>query len=209
MIVFVPAYDEPTRANAAVAQYITPSHADMLLAEGASATALHERLASAPVTPLLALAHGRPDALLGQHGSVALGESHVTLVAARQVFAFACHTAEILAPAGARAGAYWWGYEGYIASPDDKIELLPVFAGVFAFIRDEFPRARERAACERVLHRLADLCAEACERVDAILGPEADLHAYLCLMHVWQRLTVHSPGGPPVRHPHAPPSLMP
>lgn len=206
MIVFAPAYDEATRANATVARHVTPHHGHLLIADDASDATLRQRLALTPAAPLLALAHGRPEALLGQHGRVALAEPEMTLVAARHVFAFACHTAEVLAACAARAGACWWGYEGYVTAPDDREELLPVFVDVFAFIRDEFPRAREAAAQE---HRLAELCTEASTRVDDVLGADADLGAYLCLMHVWQRLTVHAPGVAPVRHPHAPPPLMP
>lgn len=213
MIVFVPGYDPETEANLAVAEQIRPEGCHALLARDATREALLAAL-TAIDAPVFAMSHGRRDAILAQGGGAALLREDAALLGLRTVFAFACHTAADLGQAAAQAGATWWGYTGAVHAPDPSPRLLPLFVGIFRYIRDVFPQARSRRQRAAVLLRIAELCHQAEHRLDELLETDPGLDAgpaYFCLLHIWQRLRTWGPGEPaPLSHQDAPePVLFP
>lgn len=215
MILFVPAYDDATSANLEVARHLSDSFPHALLADEATRESLLDALGDRRA--LFAMTHGQPDHLRGQNGSIALSDAHedMALLGNRAVFAFACHTANRLGAAAARAGATWWGYTGPIQCPDTGSGAIPValFARIFEFIRDIFPGAGDHAEREAALEQIANLCEQAQEDVDerAIRNPDLDVFsAYLCLLHLWDRLRIWAPNEEgPLQHPRAhPPPLF-
>jgi len=208
VIFFVPGYDPATESNLAVAERIVPSAAHSLMGPRATRAALLSLLARETV-PLFAMCHGRRDVLLGQQDEAALTGGDAPALGRRPVFAYACHTAGALGQAAVELGAAWWGYTGAVTAPESAPELLPLFVEVFSYIRDSFPETRSPQELQTVLLRIADLCNDAERKVDGLVdqGPDLDVgSAYLCLLHIWQRLRVWRPGdGSPVMHPDAPP----
>ena len=213
MIFFVPAYDPATESNLAVAERIVPEVCHSLLGPLATRSRLISAL-SRETVPLFAMAHGRPYRLLAHKGETALTAEDSILLARRPVFVYACHTATELGEVAARNGVVWWGYTGAVAAPDSAPMFLPLFVGIFAFIRDVFPHASSPEEHGSVLLRLAELCQDAEQSIADRLDEDPDLDvapAYFCLSHLWQRLRVWSPGrDSPTMHPHAaPPILLP
>lgn len=216
MIFFVPGYDEATRANLAVARLFPDSGGLTLLADGATREALLGALNDGQ-HPLFTMTHGKPGHIHGQDGDVVLSvdSEELSLLRARAVYAFACHTATRLGAVAARAGAVWWGYTGAIQCPDDAQGLLSLdlFVQVFDYIRRSFPEARTAEERARVLRCIADLCEQAQSVVDerALAEPDLDVTAaYYCLLHIWDRLRIWAPDeDAPQQHPRAqPPSLF-
>lgn len=207
MIFFVPRYDAATEANLAVAERLLSGGGPALLAENATRRNLLDAL-EARETPLFAMAHGRRDQLLAQGGGMALGLEDTHLLSGRRIFAYACHTAQELGGAVAATGGIWWGYTGSIGGPDVSPEVLPLFTGIFSYLREAFPSAQSAREKSEVLSRVADLCHEAEERVTELWigNPDLDIgSALFCLLHIWQRLRVWEPGAPaPLKHPEAP-----
>lgn len=117
-----------------------------------------------------------------------------------------------LGPAAARQGAVWWGYTGAVTAPEPSPMLLPLFIQIFSFIRDEFARARSLEERRAVLLRTAELCHQAEAEIDDFFDQDPALDAgsaYLCLLHIWQRLRVWSPGAvSPLMHPDSPPPIL-
>jgi len=129
MIVFVPAYDEATAANLAIATALMTDDCRALVDERARREFLLPALA-APGVPLFAMTHGRPQLLRGQGGAPALVIADAASLAPRAVFAFACHTATEMGRVFAENGTDWWGYTGAISSPTTDPEILPLFLSV-------------------------------------------------------------------------------
>jgi hypothetical protein len=158
------------------------------------------------------MSHGRRNVLLGHQDEAALTGEDAPALGARPVFAYACQTAGALGEAAAKVGSAWWGYTGAVTAPESSPELLPVFVAIFSYIRDAFPKALLPEELEAVLSRIAELCHEAEYQVDILVekgwGPDAGA-AYLCLLHIWQRLRVWMPGlDSPKMHPLAPPPYL-
>lgn len=114
----------------------------------------------------------------------------------------------------AASGTVWWGYTGVIAAPESAEELLPLFSRIFAYICGAFPSALSAEARQATLLRISELCHEAERSIDEMLmdDPELDAgSAYLCLLHVWDRLRIWEPGArEPECHPDSrPPILFP
>jgi hypothetical protein len=125
--------------------------------------------------PLFAMAHGRPDCLLGQDHDQALLAPDAPVLARRSVFAVACHTAAKLGRDMAREGVTWWGYIIEVSAPDDRELLRPLFVDVFAHIRGAFAGAGSPAGRLAVLTRTKDLCDRAAETVDVLADGDPDL----------------------------------
>jgi hypothetical protein len=211
LIFFVPRYDAATEANLSVALNLLPEGAHALLAEVATRAELMAAL-TAWEEPLFAMTHGRQDRLLAQGGEQALGKDDHALLKGRAIFAYACHSAGELGQVVSSVEGVWWGYTGSIAAPEATPSCLPLFAGIFSYIRDAFPSPYSSRERMDVIGRLADLCHEAELRVDQLgeVDPELDVgSALFCLLHLWQRLRVWEPGAAaPLKHPEAPPPLL-
>ena len=211
MILFVPGYDPATEANLAIAVRIA-GRSRALLSDEATRERLLEALAE-PGDPLFAMTHGRSDRLLAQNGVTGLGQPDATALGSRSIFAFACHTATDLGRSFAQAGAAWWGYTGTISAPDSAPELLPVFSEIFAYLLAAFEHADSTEERLEVLIELAERCHTAERRIDDLLETDPDLDAgtaYLCLLHLWDRLRIWEEGkaGVPLQHPASKPPLL-
>lgn len=220
MIVFVPAYDPQTRANLHIARRLVPGsgHADapITLFEHAADRVALASLLVINAGPLFAMSHGRQDQLLGNGGQPAISEDDeavLTLLGARAVFAYACHTATRLGRLAAEHGATWWGYTGKLQCPVDQAPFDQLFIGIFQLIADRFWAATSHASRSVLLDELKTLCELAAREIDEVgdAHPDADtFSAQLCALHVWDRLRIWSTGEEgPEHHPEArPPTLM-
>lgn len=211
MIFFVPAYDPATEANLMVATQIASEKSRRLLGGRATRKKLLAELSVSPA-PLFAMSHGRPDRLLAQDGEMALNGADLDLLASRPVFAFACHTANLLGREASAAGSVWWGYTGTISSPGASEYVLPIFSSLFGFICAAFASADSPLSRGSFLLQIREGCRQASAEVDRLLLADLDVDAapvLLCLLQIWQRLRVWEPGAPePMRHPDAPPSML-
>jgi hypothetical protein len=204
MIVFVPAYDAPTESNLQIARRMRFDGCELLFEAAATRPNLLEKLVTSEL-PVFAMSHGRDHRLAAQNGELALELNDASTVGKRILFVFACWTAGELGPAAAQSGATWWGYTGAISAPSHDEATVDVFVGIFEMIADRFAKASTPA--ERL--RLIQDVAERCIHSSNALGDDAPADAYLCLLHLWQRLRVWvSDSGEPERHPDAPPPII-
>jgi hypothetical protein len=103
--------------------------------------------------------------------------------------------------AAAAVDARFWGYEARITAPDARPELLPVvFADVFGFVLESFADLRDTDRAAVWLVDLAERCERAAARIDSVLGSEAGLEPYACLLQLWQRLVLLTAQAPALRH---------
>lgn len=207
MIVFVPAYDEATRANLSIAQAIVGHSPHLLLHEDALAERLKTTLQSKPA-PLFAMSHGVEEHFFDQNDTPALSLKEVHLLSNLPVFVFACFTANAFGKAAARQNALYWGYTGRIQTPDPQPLVARHFQTVFKIITDGFPHLRSESDIASFLVSLQGTCEHANDQLDKLWDsdPNVDLlEAYHCLLHIWSRLRVHHPDlTEPMRHPEAP-----
>jgi hypothetical protein len=220
VILFVPAYDEPTGANLAVAERL-PERSDEVRLFGGDATRSKLLAAILPAAgnlrySLFAMSHGSRYEVREQGGGTALCEGdwrQLELLVFRHGFAFACHTATALGRVAAEHGVTWWGYTGTIQSPSREEPFVGLFVSIFDFLREAFAEATSRDARARVVDELRRRCNDASLAVDAAFEADDSVdpsEALLCLLHVWDRLRIWVPGNEtPECHPAArPPSLM-
>lgn len=193
MIIFVPAYDEATRANLAVAQELQAPHtAHCLLGHGAQRAALLRTLL-AYGDPLFAMSHGKPDHLCAPDNTPALTTTDAAALGQRAVFAFACHTAASLGRTLAASGVTWWGYIKEVTAPDSSDSLRPLFVDIFRYIYETFASSNSSTARSNIITHIKQLCDSASFRIDQLA--EADLtldvfEAFQSLRDIWQLLRV-------------------
>lgn len=212
MIVLIPDYDEATQANAIIAEHVRfPVRSSMLVGEYAMGAQLRDLLEKAP-SSLFAMSHGSPNTLFAQGGEAALSVEHAELVAGRQVFAFACHTASHLGREVARTGGCWWGYTGSISAPSTHARLITPFAELFSLLVSRFAEAETSAEVICLMGDLTHACEELATSIDGLADEDADfnpLGAHLALRHLWDRLRVWMPHAlEPLKHPDARPPLI-
>ena len=157
--------------------------------------------------PLFAMSHGSRDQLFAQDGDIALAEGDVAVLGCRPVYAFACYTANRLGQEAAQLGTTWWGYTGSIQSPVAEAPFLALFIEIFGYLQAAFAPAQTTEERLAVLEKLAQMCQFAQEEVDRHASAQPDLdvqEAHLCLLQLWDRLRVWTPGGrEPEKHPAA------
>ncbi len=207
MIVFVPAYDEATRANLSIAQAVVSHSSRLLFHEDALAERLKTTLRSKPA-PLFAMTHGVEEHFFDQNDTPALSLKEAHFLSNLPVFVFACFTANEFGKAAARQHALYWGYTGRIQTPDPQPLVVRHFQAVFKTIADHFPHLRAESDIASFLGSLQDICEQANDQLDKLWDSDASvdlLEAYHCLLHIWSRLRVHHPDlAEPMRHPEAP-----
>ena len=213
MIVFVPAYDVATTANLAVAHDLVSAKDLGLLAGQATRENLVKALRGRATEALFSMSHGRPDKLCAQGGDAALTALDAVVMGHRSVYAFACHTASQLGFEMSRNGVIWWGYTGAIQCPDDSAPFRILFVQLFQFIREVFVAASTATQRIAAFEEIARRCEAAQAVVDehALRDPDLDVwSAYHCLLHVWDRLRIWSPGAihPEAHERSRPPSLF-
>ena len=212
MIFFVPGYDAPTHANLTIARELfgsalMGSWACMpLLKDQATRQALFVAL-DRTGWPLFAMSHGSSDQLFAQDGDIALAEGDVAKLGCRPVYAFACYTASRLGQEAAQLGTTWWGYTGIIQSPVAEAPFSALFTEIFGYLAAVFAPAQTTVERLCVLEELAQMCQAAQEEVDRHASEQPDLdvqEAHLCLLQLWDRLRVWTPGAQqPEKHPAA------
>lgn len=203
MIIFAPNHDPQTRANHSVALNLITGSSMAVVDADATRDNLISALEAANI-PLLAMSHGREAYLIDQNKGIAICDGDVGLLSDRATFAFACLTANELGETVAVKGGSWWGYTGRISAPSEAPECLPFFVDIFRFIRDFFPSHSSQHRCQHFLEHLKVLCEAARVRLNDIFldGTDVDSDAFLCLLHIWDRLRVWLPGATePIHHP--------
>jgi len=231
MIFFAPAYDGATHLNLAIAEAIRPATCHALFGAAATRESLLDALDRAPGDSVLAMCHGEKERLLAQNLTTieALGRAGVrpeewrerleagqttaltvgdaAAIGQRTLFVFACHTASKVGRDLTAAGAVYWGYTGAINAPAENPELAFLFLPIFEHIRDAWSLAGTVRERTDVLTQIAALCEQAEERLDDMVLGDGELDAgsaYLCLLHLWDRLRIWTPNAEsPEHHPRA------
>ncbi len=231
MIVFVPAYDDATRANLAVAQDLqankdgahlnarpgddvptASAHQGCRLFENDAMRAALLAALNAHSDPLFAMSHGKPDHLRAQHGAVALSISDATILGNRTVFAFACHTSASLGRELAQGGVTWWGYIKEVTAPAQQEPFRSLFVGIFSYIYDSFFAATSSDARLDVIQCIKQLCDAASAKVDEFAEADGSLdvfEAYQSLRDIWQLLRVWSPQAESAEKHASAPDILP
>ena len=231
MIFFAPAYDPATHLNLVIVRRILPSGCQALLGAEATRTALLAALEQDGEDTVFAMSHGEKERLLAQNRTTAeeldcedlgpkekkdrlevgkttaLASSDTASVGRRRLFVFACHTASVLGRALTGEGAVYWGYTGAINAPAENPDLAFLFIPIFEYIRDAWHGAGTSRERQNVLVHLATLCTKAEGSLDDLALEDEGLDvgsAYLCLLHIWDRLRIWTRGAEsPEHHPSA------
>lgn len=203
MILFAPAYDEPTRCTHLLALQFERDATEPLLGIAANRVNLLRALADSD-DPVVAFAHGSEDHLRGHGGQRVLTIQDARSLSTKTVFAYACHTGTKLGGAMARTGNTWWGYSGAVAAPSVEATRTGFIAPVFRHLITSFLEFSDEVPPPAFFEWLKQLCEQAAHQFDELFasGVDVDTDTYLCLLHVWDRLRVWCPGSDgPAHHP--------
>jgi hypothetical protein len=207
MIVFIPAYDEATCANFALAQSLSDDSCHLLFREHALAENLKSALQN-KLAPLFAMSHGAEEYFCDQNQCPALTPNEVHLLGGRQVFVFACYTANTLGKIAARKSTIYWGYTGAIQALDPHPLVANRFHQIFTAILENFPCLISASDIGSFLIMLKNLCEQVNHNLDDLCESNSDfdiLEAFICSNHIWSRLRIHHPDlTEPISHPEAP-----
>ena len=196
MIVFVPAHDQPTEANRAVAERIVGPTDIALLADDASRDALIKSLAQDD-GPLFVMSHGNKKSVLGQSRVPAFTGHDCSCLNGRPVFAYACWTAVDLGLEARERGSIWWGYIAEAIPPDERPTFTDLFAQIFGVIKAGFWLRKTPEECHLLLAQIESMCQAAARHVAWLYKQDASLkvtEVYLALRWLWSRLSVSIPG---------------
>lgn len=191
MIVFVPAYDEQTRANLDCLRPFIPGNA--LIESAATAANLTQVVAaSSSDAALLFWSHGAHEGVRGQDKAIALGASQLAQLSPRRTYAFACHTGTSFGREASERGWQWWGYTGAISAPGDHPNEQRILGSAMWRVAEIFLGCEgdPRTGALGEIRRTAERCAEHLDE----LGPDVDVDSYVCARHLWSRLRVWLPG---------------
>jgi hypothetical protein len=205
VIFFVPAYDECTRANFALAPLITTHSCIKIFDVNATEEALIQQLTQT-TSPLFAMSHGDVDKLKAQNGQIALSDQNIHHLGKRSVYAYACNTSVKLGKSAAKIGSTWWGYSCPISCVSNSPFVQLLFANIFAFIRDNFHQTVTSQQRQAVLDELKNQCEHArAQLLDYYVNPsELKFEDFLALQQILDRLRIWASGLPePEKHPEA------
>lgn len=211
MIVFVPAYDDSTRANLAIAQSIVDDDCLLLFQEKATANILQFVLRNLEdmAMPLFVMAHGTGDFFLDNDDLPALSLHQTHLLSGKSAYVFACFTANHFGKIVASENAIYWGYTGAIQSPDSQPETVVLFKTIFQFILQHFSTSKTLVEIQAIFQLLRNRCDEAKGVLFDLSeqNPDFDLlEASICINHIYERLRVRHPDfEQPLLPPGAPP----
>ena len=194
MIVFVPEYDEATRANLLIAnRLILPTDSIILVDNLATRRNFVETITANLKRPIFVMSHGSEEAIYCglDLDNTALSQNELAGLVDTCIFVFACHTASSLGKKMATSRNVWWGYTGAIAAPgvaDDEVQQI--FANIFSYILNQFHRVEDVNQASNVIQRIKELCDEANYILDEHDGGLENLDARYCLIHLWDRLRI-------------------
>lgn len=169
MILFVPAYDEATRPNLAVAKLLTGSMHQVFEAN-ATRAALWQILDYSQNMPLIAMSHGQRRFLRAQHGvaphAIAAGDEFV--LGTRHVFAWACLTSADLGIAAAKQGTTWFGFPVRIAAPPEHPRLQMMLARVLQIAVCGIGSVHDELTCRALLDQLVEYADAALMEIEVL-----------------------------------------
>jgi hypothetical protein len=193
MIIFIPAYDDATKANLDVVEPIIPKTAISLLEKDATRGNLWHQLNQENV--LFAMSHGNSDALWDNNDDKALKMDDFDAFADKKAFVFACFTANSLGMALKKQNSIYWGYTGRVAAPSSQPIVKTIFSNILEYILTHFSNCKNEFEINQMLENIKQLCDKAAEQMDEIIESgafvEDDWECYNCLQHIWSRLRVH------------------
>lgn len=207
MIVFVPAYDEQTKANLQIAEEFQLESGIALLGEEANRKELLENIKQND--NIFIMSHGAQEAVYCDKDMKALSSEDAKVLNNKKFFVFACHTATNLGKIMIENGNEWWGYTGQISAPDTDAEVKEIIVPIFQFILENYYTTNDLGAStfNDILKRIKELCDDAALQLDK-LDDFGYMDTRLCIEHLWNRLRIWSNPEEPLKHPDAPPPYL-
>lgn len=194
MITFVTNYDPSTISNHNVVQPIVPNHGINLIGVDANRANLIHLLVTNPELPFFAITHGSNDDFFSDEDVVAFSVGDTNHFQERNVFVYACYTANNLGRLASNKNCIYWGYTGAISALVDEPASIDIFRNIFQFIINNFHRNTNEAAVTAFIAELKEMCNNAERQFDIIGGNDADfdlLTVYNCSQDIWNRLRVY------------------
>jgi hypothetical protein len=193
MITFITSYDDSTISNHNVVQTIVPIGGINLLGLNASRGNLIQSLAANLNIPVFVLTHGYHAGFYEGQGLIGFSVADINLFINRQVFVYACYTANELGRLSSNQNCIYWGYTGAISALIADPECIDDFKSIFQFIIDEFPNQTNQNSILNFMYELKDRCEIAQSNFDIIgeQDPYYDIiSAYSCAKDIWSRMRV-------------------
>jgi hypothetical protein len=207
MIVFVTNSDEATLSNYNVILKSLRDDDIKLMANDAIRENLIRCLDEKPDLPTFAMTHGTSISFKANDASVAFSIHDMKLFKQRQVFIYACFTANILGKLADEFGCIYWGYTGYLTAAYDHPKSKTIFEDIFEFVFQRFAIQRSKSEILEVIFQLKRNSDAAQERLIEIHNEDKSydtMEGFYCLHQIWSNLRVYyRKGGDRIVHPEA------
>jgi len=194
MIVFIPGYDEPTKANLAIGKQLIDGHL-ALVAQEATRNNLLDLLNKFRKESLFSMSHGKQDKLLDNNSEPAITIGDEYLFSNRITYAWACHTGTNFGKRISDHDGIWWGYTGKVTAPSISEPFRQKQEEVFRFIQNHFDKIKTPQEIIDMINIIKCKCDEMISIFDEIIlsDTEDTMEIYSCSNHIWERLLVWHP----------------
>lgn len=193
MITFITSYDESTISNYNVTHTSVPVGAINLLGNAASRNNLIANLTAIPAVPVFIASHGSEIGIYSEIDLIALSIDNSNLFNNRNVYVYACYTANKLGRVSSNGNCIYWGYTGAISALVDDPFCIHYFREIFEFVINQFHNCTSRNSIVTFINDLKNMCDLAESHFDTLFEQEPNfdvMTAYTCTKDIWNRLRV-------------------
>jgi len=188
LISFITNYDDATLEN--YNTYQTLVLPVTIALSGYTATQLHLsdelRLGAKNV---FIMSHGNHDKVSDQNENNVFTTPILDLLSKKNVFAYACNSANILGEIASKKSITWCGFKEPINSPTQDVELISIYQELFRFIFSEYVKVKCDSTAITYLEELKLLCTQKMYDLDDLVDSNyyASISTYQSIKQLWEK----------------------
>lgn len=190
MIEFITCYDEATRENYQVYSQIKSYPTNLKLI---GHDAIRKKVISySGQSDWFIMSHGDDKVIVGNDGLSALDGTNVSLIGARHIFAYCCHSANILGKLAASKGITYVGFCDAIPPPSQNPSVINNFIQLLEFFISEFVKIECIITANNFITNIVGFIDETerdFDKLDTISEAE-----YMILHRLKSKIMVFTPG---------------
>ena len=212
-ILFVTGYDEQTKSNLKIANFIKDTDEHFISEEFAVRESFYSKFPLLSDTHLMIMSHGNDDYIRDNNRDKIISCEDVDRFNNNKIYSWACNTGKLLGEEISSNNNIWWGYNCAITAPIDDEKYHHLYVRAFMEIKSKYVVGVSNTTILQILDEIKNMCEDIMREVDAISEAEQDnitdiLQVYSCFYNMWANLVVWLNRSTSIMHPNAPPPLL-